>query len=315
MVKKIKGTAILLIILSAVFSSCSLIQTGEPTKTGVGKVVISVTDAPFPVKDVKNVFVNVDKVELRVSGGLCNGTNGEHIGKGYFKDHGNWKSSWFHYENFDCDSGFVTVFSATKPVEIDLLKLQNGLTSMLAKADIPVGSYDIIRLHLVNATIVLENATITLNLPSSNASGLKIRLDSDLVVEEGDNIAEVLLDFDLSRSFIAFGYPGGKKGIMGFFFNPVIRAINHPKSGTIFGTVYQGNFNPVEGALVTVLKKDTIVTTAITNSKGFYKVIGLPVGIYNLKAEKEGYTTANIKDINVICRGEIMKNIQLVQQK
>jgi hypothetical protein len=317
--KKRNIPAILLILLSAFLASCSLIQSSEPTNTGVGKVVIHITDAPFPVKDVKNVFINVDKVEMRVAGGLCKGTQGEHIGKGKVDDEHNETKGKHHedhdYSNFECDSGYVSVFSSVKPVEIDLLKLQNGITTMLAQADIPVGSYDIIRLHIVDASVVLADTTFKLKVPSCETDGLKIRLDSVLVVKEGETTAEVLLDIDLSQSFIPIHHHDGRKGFMGFIFKPVIRAMNHHKCATIFGTVYEGDYKAIEGALVTILKKDTVITSAITNSKGAYKVISLPEGTYTLKAEKAGYTTVNFPDIKVTVKSEIKKNIQLVQQK
>jgi hypothetical protein len=308
--------AILLIIMAAFLASCDLIPNVAPTNTGTGKVVINITDAPFPVKDVKNVFINVNKVEMRVAGGLCQGTQGEHIGKGKDDDKHNGKMGDHNedhdYSNFECDSGYVTVFSSDT-VNIDLLKLQNGITTVLANANIPVGSYDIIRLSIVDATIVLPDVTFKLTYSAGKTSGLKIRLDSALVVKEGETTAEVLLDVDLSRSFIALPHHDGKKGYMGFLFNPVIRAVNHHTCGIISGIVYEGDYKPIEGALVSILKKDSVITSAITNSKGFYKVISLPEGTYALKAEKTGYKTVTIPDIKVTVKSEIKKNIKLVQ--
>jgi hypothetical protein len=317
MIKNRNITAVMLILLSALFTTCSLIQSGEPTNTGVGKVVINITDAPFPIKDVKNVFVSVDKIEMRVAGGLCEGTQGEHIGKITDDDDHHETKGKYHddhdYSNFECDSGYVTVFSSDTLVKIDLLKLQNGITTVLAKADVPVGSYDIIRLNIVDATIVLPDVTFKITYSSGKTSGLKIKLDSTLVVKEGETTAEVLLDVDLSRSFIALPHHDGKKGYMGFLFNPIIRAVNHHHCGAIYGTVYEGEYKAIEGALVTVLKKETVITSAITDSKGAYKVIGLPEGTYSLKAEKTGYKTVTIPDINVTVKSEIKKNIKLVQ--
>lgn len=304
--------AILLIFITAFLASCDLIQNEEPNDTGIGKVVISITDAPFPVKEVNKVLVNVDKVEMRVAGGLCEGTQGELIGKGNDKDKDKKDKNDKHdYENFECDSGFIVVFSSEKPVEIDLMKLQNGITTVLATADIPVGSYDMIRLRVVDATIVLADTSFILKVPSGNSSGIKIMLDNDLEVKEGDNAAQILLDFDLSRSFIALGNANGKKGYKGFIFKPVIRAVNHQQTGTIFGMVYDAENKAIEGAMVSVLNKDSIVTTAITDNKGTYKVIGLTEGTYILKVEKEGYSTATIPVIKVTSKAEIKKDIRL----
>ncbi|MDI6856648.1 MAG: carboxypeptidase regulatory-like domain-containing protein, partial [Candidatus Thermoplasmatota archaeon] len=58
----------------------------------------------------------------------------------------------------------------------------------------------------------------------------------------------------------------------------------------IFGYVIDENNNPVVGAKVTA-SSPYYTAHAYTNLSGYYKILGLPVGIYNLTAERSGYQT------------------------
>ncbi len=304
----------LLFLLGMVYS-CDVSKQNDPEpSSGTGKVVISITDAPFPVHLVGEVNVTIDRVELRIAGGTCTGKNGENIGKENEKEKekDKEKKRGYDYSAFDCDSGFVVISEKSKT--INLLKLQNGITEILAEGIIPVGEYDMIRLHVVEAAIVIEgNRSFSLKIPSGTTSGLKIKLDSHLAVTE-EGVSEALVDFDLSRSFIVKGNYHNKNGITGFMFKPVIRAVNRKMSGSIFGRVVEGDTTAVPGVLVTLLRSDTVVTTAITNSRGMYEVTGLTTGAYDLKAEKEGYKTVTLNNIKVNKLSRILKNIKLVRQ-
>lgn len=289
----------------------------EPSP-GTGKVVISITDAPFPADLVDEVNVTIDRVELRIAGGECTAENGDPVGeendndKVKDKDKDKDRKKGFDYSDFDCDSGFVVISEKSKT--IDLLKLQNGISEILAEDTIPVGVYDMIRLHVVDATIVIEgNSSFPLKIPSGTSSGLKIKLDTLLTVTE-EGVSEVLVDFDLSRSFIVKGNPHNKKGITGFMFKPVIRAVNKSLSGSIYGKVVEGDTTAVPQVLVTILQGDSTLATGLTNNRGMYEVTGIPTGSYNLKAEKEGFQTATLSNVKVNKKSRVRKDIRLVRQ-
>ena len=129
-----------------------------------------------------------------------------------------------------------------------------------------------------------------------NSSGLKIKLDTPLVVDENEG-TEILIDFDLSRSFIVKGNGKSKKGIMGFIFKPVCRAVQESKAGVLKGFVYETPNIPVPGATVSVIQENDTITSAVTSEGGTYKILGLPAGTYTLACEKEGYATQTIPDV------------------
>jgi hypothetical protein len=290
--KKFLNTILVILVLSPIlFFSCSLLQDETPV-TGKGKVAVHITDAPFPANLVEHVYVTIERVSLRLKDGNCKTAEGEEIP--------------------DCDEGFLILLD--EPVEIDLMQLRNGLSQLLANVEVPVGVYDMVRLYVENAEIVLDNEkTFPLKVPGGSAGGLKVFLSNNIVVTE-EGLAEVLIDFDLSRSFIALGNPKTKKGIHGFIFKPVIRAVDTAKSGNIKGKVTDGANLPLENALVGLYQANELVTTALTDIEGKFKIIGVPSGTYSLTVEKEGFETAEIKSIAVNKKTEIVKNIKLVQK-
>jgi hypothetical protein len=68
----------------------------------------------------------------------------------------------------------------------------------------------------------------------------------------------------------------------------------------IRGTVTDEAGGLVEGASVTVIGADTGLTLeTVTNAAGFYNIGGLPLGLYIVSVEKEGFSTAVITDIQL----------------
>jgi hypothetical protein len=105
-----------------------------------------------------------------------------------------------------------------------------------------------------------------------------------------------------------------KGGILGFIFNPMIRAVNQHHAGSIYGRVMEDKNTPVAGALITVMSGDKTVSTAVTGEKGLYKVIGLPVGTYQVSASKEGYTTKTSGDIRIYLRRDFRQDFTLQKE-
>lgn len=285
-------TSLMILILSPIlFYSCSLLQDETPV-TGKGKVTVHITDAPFPANLVEHAFVTIERMQLRLKDGNCKTDEGEEIP--------------------DCDEGFLILLD--EPVKIDLMQLRNGLSLVLADVVVPVGVYDMIRLFVEDAEIVLDSETsFPLKVPGGSTGGLKVFLSNNIVVTE-DGLAEVLIDFDLSRSFIAQGNPKTKKGIHGFIFKPVIRAVDNTKSGRIKGKVMDSANIPLENVQVTLYQADEVVTTALTDIEGEFKIIGVPSGTYSLTVEKEGFVSAEVKNIVVTKKQEVVRNIKLVQK-
>lgn len=200
---------------------------------------------------------------------------------------------------------------STKEVTLDLLKLRNGLVETLADVEIPVGNYDEILLIIRNASVDMKDGRhFDLKVPSGAQSGLKIFVKPDIVVAS-DMSTDVLLDFDLSQSFVP---QSSGENITGFTFKPVIRAANLTTAGSISGDVQSViNDELLSGAVVTVMKGDEIIATAVTDENGFFKVIGLPEGTYDVTAEKAGYNQMKIDSMSVTAGNEVTAQFMLTQ--
>jgi hypothetical protein len=268
------------VILAGIFAGCQETDEAEAMRDiapGNGYLVIKLTDAPFPADLVAEANITIDRIQFLATtedDDLTDDDLGEDI-----EDQGNNESS---------ESKFVVEFE--EPVTFNLLELSNGVTTILTENEIPAGYYNEIRLHIIESGIVLTDETrFDLKIPSGSSSGLKIKLHPSLHIED-NGFAEVLLDIDVSRSFIVRG--NLQKGkVNGFIFKPVVRAIiNAPtESGEIAGKVSDTAGAWLENALVTLKSGEEIITTALTNNEGFYAMIGIAPGEYTLVCEKETY--------------------------
>jgi hypothetical protein len=253
------GTVILFLGL---MYGCTELLINDSSEKQMGRVTVSLTDAPFPGDLVEEVNVTIDWVKFKIT------TD----------------------EGTDDETDFVVI-------EVDktfnLLELTNGTTELLGVKEIPFGTYSELRIHVTEAKIKLKGIEEEMNIkiPSGYSSGLKIKIKPDLVVSE--DISQVLLDFDVSRSFIVQGNISNGSKISGFIFNPVIRAANVAWAGKLSGIVEKKDDNEIQdfikNAHIYVISPDNpaeIIATGKTDEKGFYKIIGIPAGMYNVTCEK-----------------------------
>ncbi|MGQ8336733.1 DUF4382 domain-containing protein [Sunxiuqinia sp. A32] len=251
---------------------------------GKGTVNIYLTDAPFPVDLVSKTMVTIDKVEIRKQA------------------------------TDSTEASFIVL--SEEEAEIDLLMLSNGITENLASAELDAGMYDMIRLHVVNSKVVLTDDTeFDLKIPSGSSSGLKVKIEPAIELTEGQT-ADVLLDFDVSKSFVVKGnWKGGN--INGFNFKPVVRGVLMGMTGRIEGMVTDTTETVLENASVKVWlpgeaeMEDSLVTSSFTDVDGKYKVIGLLGGTYFLTTELEGFINDTVWNVDVTEGSSTMVDIEL----
>ena len=163
----------------------------------------------------------------------------------------------------------------------DILKLTNGIDTLLGSIELPAGKIEQIRLVLgSNNSVKIDGQTIDLSTPSAQQSGLKLNLHANLT--EGVTY-KILLDFDAARSIVAKG--NGTYGL-----KPVIRAIEEATSGAIKGTVSPVDATP---AIYAIAGTDT-VGTAFADETGKFLVRGVPAGTYTVSiVPSSGYVTVD----------------------
>jgi len=268
--KKVKLFLGILSVLGILFATAC--QDLDNTNDQQGNLVIKLTDAPFPIDMIEAATVNITKVEVRKV------TDGEEDGYPY-----------------------ITVLGESK--DFNLLDLRDGITADLVDTVIEAGDYDLIRVHVDQAgLVVIGKEPYKLKVPSGPQTGIKIFMEPELHVA-GGLTTDVLLDFNLEKSFILKGNLDSPAGIKGFNFKPVIRAVNNTTDGTVEGMVTNSD-TALENAYVLmeqVVGLDTFeISSASADEEGYYAMPEILAGFYNLSATLAGFDTVTFEGVEVV---------------
>jgi hypothetical protein len=257
-------------------------------EVGTGRLTVQLTDAPFPSDMVAEANVTISRIEAR-NKGAEDDEEGE--------------------EDGDSGSPFVVLSEETQ--SFNLLDLQNGVTASLVDLEVPVGSYDLVRLYVDEASIVLtDGQEFDLFVPSGAQTGIKIFINPAIEVA-GGLTAELLLDFDVANSFISQGSLDSPSGINGFNFRPTIKAANLSTAGRIQGVVTDSLDVAASGATVSIFAADTLNTTAIADENGAYAVLGLTAGTYDVTVEYSEYQPLTVEAVDVVAANATTVDLKL----
>lgn len=231
-----------------------------------GRVHLMLGDTPYPVELIESARVTVAQVAVHIEG-----------------DDDPWRVLPHAEQTYD------------------LLDLQNGVTADLLDAEVPVGSLSEIRLVVTSGEIELtDGRSFALFVPSGSSSGLKFKVRPPISIE-GNLTSEVLLDMDVSRSFLPIpAAPRQVDDIDSFRFHPVVRVANLSTTGSVAGhvvssagTATTADDSALYGAAVLV-HSGADSATALTDSAGYYKVMGLAPGSWEVQAEAMDFVPASV---------------------
>jgi hypothetical protein len=164
-----------MVICSFVIISAALLFAACKKNNGSTELKINLTDAPYDAQQV-----NVDIKEVNV--------------------------------NFNGDSTGWTKLETVAGI-YDLLKLQNGVDTFLASGTVPTGTLKELRLVLgTQNTIMIDSVVYPLSTPSSQQSGLKIKMNHSLAA----GLDSLLIDFDATLSI-------SKDGSGNYILHPVLK--------------------------------------------------------------------------------------------
>jgi hypothetical protein len=255
-------------LLFSIFAAALLVSGCNKTEVGgPGRLSVKITDDPLNISSVKSAEVTISKIEIRKAG---------------------------------ANEGDPFIELPLKnPVTIDIFKLRNGITEELVNLEVPQGDYDLVRLIVDEANLTLKDPEETFNMkvPSGEQTGIKVFINPVIHVEGGIS-AELLLDFDLSKSFVMRGHNAQN----GFLFKPCIRATNNSIAGRIEGDVTDNSQDKVgiKDATVSLQKDAEVQVTILTDASGHYVFIGVLPGTYSMSATLENYNAASVESVVVI---------------
>ncbi|WP_282143024.1 DUF4382 domain-containing protein [Cellulophaga baltica] len=272
-------------ILSMIFLLFGCSDNNDTANGGTGTLSIQLTDAPFLYDMVAEANVTIFKIDARYKGAV-------------------------ETDSLLADgNSFITL--SEEEVPINLLELTNGITENLVNLEVPAGTYDLVRVYVKGVNVILNDGTVyDLNVPSGEQTGIKVFIQPGLVVQGGLS-SDLLLDFDVSKSFVA---KGGRNNLSGFNFKPVIKASNLATAGTLKGLVTTTEDNisvGLEGAQVSVIVADTINTTTFSDIDGRFVIMGLQEGSYDLLVALEGYTSERKEGIAIVASNNTTQDVVL----
>jgi hypothetical protein len=186
--------------------ACNSLETGPAGPGGEGKTAVFLTDAPFPFDRIARVDIHISDIGLSPQADTSQGP-----------------------------PGWITV--ARPDRAFNLLDLQNGATALLGEADVPPGQY-----RAVRVTFDPSRSSMTDTDGGHPPINWQAKGDTPVLfglVEEpmaiGENGADVVIDFDVGRSFLA------DPAANGFRFIPFLRAITRAGSGAIERTLVRSD--------------------------------------------------------------------------
>jgi hypothetical protein len=235
--KTITVISIVLILMGLLLCTGCSDSNNNQNSTGNGRIRMDMVDDP--ATEFQHVYIEIVRVEV-------------------------------HQADADSNSGWIVVCS--NPGIYDLLLLTNGLDTVLVDTMLAPGQYTQIRLYLGdNNTVVVNNQSYPLEIPSAQQSGLKLNHNFNI---EPNVLYELTLDFNAEDEIHQTG--NGQ-----YMMNPVIRVQANAISGSISGTITPPAARP---RIWTVAAADTVSTYADTTS-GYFRLVCLPVGIYTVHVD------------------------------
>ena len=276
--KKLRKLTGILIVLALLFASaCQDMQT-ENENDQMGRLLVRITDAPFPIEMIDSAMVHIFKIEIRKM------SEGDQEGHPY-----------------------ITL--SDESFHLNLLELRNGVSELLVDMEVEAGNYDLVRLYVEEASLTMkEGDTYRLKVPSGPQTGIKVFMDPHLHVT-GGLTTDLLLDFNVEKSFILKGNHRTPAGIKGFNFKPVIRAVNATSSGSIEGVVDYAD--TLQKDVSVWISQDTVITSAFTDTTGYYAMPGIPAGLYSVSAAKEGFDTISVEGVEIVAGNLTVQNFTL----
>ena len=258
-------------LLIAIFVLTGLVSCEkDQISDGNGRVVVKLTDAPFPHELVTQANIGITKVELKTATGA-----------------------------------YVTLFESSEEhgVSYNMVELTNGATTDIEIADIEVGTYVKCRVSIGSASVHFKNSShidMTVNAGSSYETSIEPAL-----IVEGGKISNILFDLDVNHSFNfheSAGLPFGNwiesiENITGCDFEAHFRVCDLDETGQISGTVTVNGVS-AENCYVTVVVGNKEIATH-TNHNGRYTFIGIVDGTYNVHVKtKNGEASSSIQVSN-----------------
>ncbi len=275
------GLGIVVLSLSAILVACQKEASSVNNPNSAKQLSLYLTDDPC---QFDSVFIDIRTVEVKID------TSKEHMDNDHYGDDDDDRDN--DHKGRD---GFGKWDTLTFNAGIyNVLRLRNGIDTLLGKANLPAGAIRKIRLTLgTNNSLVKDGVTSPLSMlaGTNNFVYIKIKKEHEDVID--DRHSAMWIDFDVCESI---------KLINGqYYLKSVCKPFGMKNFARIEGKVFPAAANP----FVKVYNA-TASATASPEDDGEYKVRGLNEGMYNITFQgSNGYKDTTITNIQLLKGQEV----------
>jgi hypothetical protein len=267
---KLKGNFLLALFYFSLITACIITACNKEnsnssgtTPPGMQKVTVSLNDDPIP--NLTSVIIDLRYVEVKVD------TGREHHGDDFYDndhegdDHHHEGDEDHHGDHF----GKWDTLSIT-PGLYDLLKLRNGIDTLIANGFSHIGKITKIRITLGSNNSVSTDSTHSFPLPICDGSPyVYANIRSNSIDSLPGGQFAIHIDFNVGKSI---AYEDGQ-----YCLRPRIKTYCGKNSGSIEGMVL-----PWDAHAAVIVYNSSDTSYAIPEREGEFKVRGLSAGSYSV---------------------------------
>jgi len=273
--------------ITALIVGCSKNQSADnSTPPGTQNMSMYLTDGPGRYDVVNLDILSVQLlVDTSTNTRRHDGCDWDEIGR-----FGHRPDSTLIWENLTFTAGVYNILS-----------LSNGVDTLLAQSNIPVGAVRLIKINLgTNNTVMKDSVSYPLQIPVGAPSYILVKLQGD--EGEWDNFKprhfRLWLDFDVQRSIIQINSTT-------YYLRPVVNFFTMKNTGSIGGLI-----RPLNTQAVVSVYSSGDTAYAIPNWGGMFLVRGLSDGTYSAKIHSyNGYKDTTISNITIMNASRVNEGI------
>ena len=273
--KTFMGSGAMLAFLSLLFFACKKNVTPVASSSSARQVGLYLTDDPC---QYDSVFIDIKYVEIKLD-------TSQHMNDDHYGDNENDHMEDHHHQD---QYGFWDTLTI-RPGVYDILKLRNGIDTLLGTVNIPSAKIRKVRLTLgTNNSVVISGTTYPLQQfnNGNNYEYIKIHQeDEDNQYRPGQT--SMWVDFNVCKSIIDLNGS--------YYLRPFLSVFAMHNTGGITGTVLPYAARPFVTAW-----NDTDTATAKPEENGNFKIRGLTAGTYSMMIQGSfGYKDTTLTGIQV----------------
>ena len=271
------GFGMLLITMSVIISACQkqTANTAPTSTTGARQVSLYLTDDPC---NYDSVFIDIRYVEVKVDTSTQT-MNDDHHGD----DDRDGDDDHQHHDQYG-----IWDTLAVNPGVYNIIRLRNGVDTLLASSGIPAGKIRKIRLTLgTNNSVVVAGVSHPLSLFPGTNNYVYVKIHDEDEDHHSSTQTAIWIDFNVCESIKMIG---GQ-----YYLKPVLKPFGKDHFGEIEGKVF-----PAAAHATVFARNAADSATAIPENDGEYEIHGLRQGAYSITFRgSAGYRDSTITNVQV----------------